>query len=287
MKHGMIRTLRHGLRALGVLASNPLVVRDIVGALSRGAFDDARRMAYTAQLTPDLRAEKIVSRKYRFLWMCNPKVASRSIISALQEADPDAEIIRGKNVSDVYARYPEVRDYYSFAFIRHPFARALSFHREIHFSREVSVEQRRHKLEKRRQFFDRFHGLAETGCFDDYCLWLNTPYGSDAFADRHFLSQHVQIRLEDGRLPDFIGHVENIEADLNRVAEHVNMPVPALPTLNTMAGWQTTPDVLNDVRSEAEVHLTEPNKALLRTRYERDLELWMTHRQITATGDSR
>lgn len=287
MKHGTIRTLKHGLRALGVLASNPLVARDVAGALSRGAFNDAWRMAYTAQLTPDLGAEKIVSRKYRFLWMCNPKVASRSIISALQEADPDAEIIRDKNVSDVYAKYPEVREYYSFAFIRHPFTRALSFYRELHFSREVYVEQRRHKQEKRQQFFDRFHGLAETGCFDDYCRWLNTPYGSDAFADRHFLSQHVQIRLEDGRLPDFIGHFENIEADLNWVAEHVNVPVPALPTLNTMAGWQTTPDVLKDVRSEAEVHLTEQNKALLRIRYERDLELWMNHRRVTATGDSR
>lgn len=286
MKHGTIRTLKHGLRVLGVLASNPLVARDVAGALSRGAFNDARRMAYTVHRTPDLGAEKIISRKYRFLWMGNPKVASRSIMSALQEADPDAEIIRDKNVSEVYASYPEARDYYSFAFIRHPFARALSFYREIHFSHGVYVEQRGHKLEKRQRFFDRFHGLAETGCFDDYCRWLNTPYGSDAFADRHFLSQHVQIRLEDGRLPDFIGHLENIEADLNRVAKHVNVPVPALPTLNTMAGWQTTPDVLNVVRSEAEVHLTEQNKALLRTRYERDLELWMNHRRITATVDS-
>ncbi len=234
------------------------------------------------------------------------KVASRSIMAALRNADPDAEIIHGMTIQDVYVMRPEVKDYYSFAFIRHPFHRTLSWYREVFFSQKVYAEtyhlyrKKRdrtffdpvagrsvslrsplseladpsRKEKKRLRLFKAFYGLQEATSFDDVCRWLNTPYGSDAFADRHFLSQHVQIRLEDGRLPDFVGRFENLEADLNRVAAHLGMPAPALPMLNTRAGWQTTPDALRADRSAAKVPLTERNKALLKQRYADDFKLF-------------
>ena len=265
---------RRWAKKLAVVVSNPLVVRDITGALARGAFDAAWRMAHTTSRSPDLGAEKIVSRKYRCLWICNPKVASRSIMSALLCVDPDVEIIQEKRISDVHATYPEVRDYYSFAFIRHPFGRALSFYRELHFAHEYyDEEQRGKKEEKRRKFFDRVYGLTETDGFDDFCRWLNTHYGSDAFAERHFLSQHLQIRLDGVTLPDFIGHFENLETDWHRVTTHLGMPASVLPLLNTIAGWQTTPEALKTVRTAADAYLTDRNKALLRTRYAEDFKL--------------
>ncbi len=270
--------LMHRLKQCFTLASvlyhYPDIAGDIGGALLRGQFGKARHTARTVARTPDLRTEKIISRKYRYLWICNPKVASRSIIAALRCADPSAETIYTKSVSEIYARYPEVLDYYSFAFVRHPFDRALSLYSEIYFSPErYQGAQRLHKKEKRQSFFDWCYGLAEVRSFDDYCQWLNTPWGSDACADRHFLSQHVLIRLDDGRLPDFIGRLENITGDLQQVAKRVGMPMPKLPMLNTMAGWQATPDARRAIRSEARAHLTERNKALLRTRYAKDFEL--------------
>ncbi len=303
----MIDLLKHAMRTPAALASNPLVARDIAGALSRGAFNDAWRMARTARRTPDLRTEKIVSRKYRFLWMSIPKAASRSIMAALRNADPDAEVMRGMRIRDIHATCPEAKDYYSFAFVRHPFARTFSWYREVFFAPGIYAEQyhlyegkkdRRffdpvadrtvstgfsldeaasplHKAQKSRSFFDAFYGLEETTGFDDLCRWLHTPYGSDAFADRHFLSQHLQIRLEDGRLPDFVGRFENLDADLNWVAGRLGLPAPALPMLNTMAGWQATQDALQAARSAANDRLTERNKALLRARYAGDLELWL------------
>ncbi len=232
-------------------------------------------MARTVARTPDTGAEKIISHRYKYLWLCNPKVASRSIIAALRCADPDAEIIYNQSVSDIYTRYPEVKDYYSFAFIRHPFDRALSLYSEIHFSPErYQGAQRQHKREKRQGFFDRCYGLAEAGSFDDYCRWLNTPYGSDAFADRHYLSQRLLICLDDGRRPDFIGRLENIDEDLPQVAQCVGMPKPELPMLNTMTGWQAeTPDALETARASGRACLTDRNRALLSTRYAADLEL--------------
>lgn len=261
-------------KKFATIASNPPVVRDTTCALARGAFNEVRRIARITARSPDLGAEKIVSRKYRCLWICNPKVASRSIILALLRVDPDVEIIQGQRISDICIMYPEIRDYYYFAFIRNPFGRALSFYREIHFARaNYDEEQRRMKEKKRREFFNRVYGLTETDGFDDFCRWLNTCYGSDAFADRHFLSQHLQIRLDGRRMPDFIGRLENLETDWHCVTTRLGMPASTLPLLNTIAGWQTTPEALKTARTVAAAHLTKQNKALLRARYMEDFKL--------------
>ena len=276
---GMIDTSKRRLKQSAALASILLhhsgIAGDIAGALLRGQFETARHMARTLARTPDIRAEKIISRKYRYLWVCNPKVASRSIIAALCSGDPDAEIVKNRSVSEVYSLYPEVSDYFSFAFIRHPFDRALSLYSEIHLSPEsYQGAQRQHKREKRQTFFDSCYGLAEASSFDAYCRWLNTPFGSDACAEKHFLSQHLQIRRDDGRLPDFIGRLENLDEDLQQVAIKVGMPPPEPPMLNTMSGWQVEqPEALETARRAMRAHLTERNRALLSTRYAADLEL--------------
>ena len=294
--------LRRTLNAWPTLA----VAKDVANALSRGAVQNAWRMARTVRLKPDLGAEKIISHKYRFLCLCIPKGASRSIKAALRNIDPEVEVVYDQNIDDLHAMRPRVKNYYSFAFIRHPFARTLSWYWELFFAADIyattyHLYQRRRehsffdvtagrtvslqfplselatpscKEEKSLRFFARYYRLKETAAFEDVCRWLNTPYGSDTFADRHFLSQHVQIRMQRGRLPDFIGRFENINTDLGRVAEHLGMPVPALPMLNTMAGWQTTGGALETARARREVQLTERSKALLRTRYAHDVELW-------------
>lgn len=272
---------RHRLKAAVELVRMSLrhrgVARDVVDALARGSGRDLRCLARHAGRTPDVRAEKVVSRKFRYLWICNPKVASRSIMSALLSVDPDADVIFGKTASEVHAAHPEARSYYSFAFIRHPFDRALSWHVNMRFSRE-RVEGVMHHvalLRQKQNLAESFYGLAEVDGFDDFCAWLNTPYGSDAFADRHFLSQKAQISLEDGRLPDFIGCLENVEDDWRRVAARLALPVSELPRLNTMAGWRApSRQALQAARAAARVLLTERNEALLRRRYAADLELY-------------
>lgn len=273
----------HRLKKLAALPLNPSLSGIIALALLRGEFKAARGMA--AAQTHDLGAEKIVSRKYRFLWLCNPKVASRSIIDALRSADPDAELIHAKSVSDIYEMYPEVKDYYSFAFIRHPFDRALSFYAEMRYFRERFEGKGRFLKEQRqRRYRDMFPGLTQVDRFDDYCDWLNTPQGSDLLAERHFLSQHIQIRLANGRLPDFIGTLENFDEDFERLAVVLRMPAPKPPMLNTMAGWQPPASVVKAARSDMSVCLTERNRALLAERYSADLDLY---RSVSANPHPR
>ena len=240
------------------------VARDLLDVLSDGEFEQALSIATTAKRTPDLGAEKIVSRKYGYVWLCIPKVASRSIRTLLREIDPDARVMHGKSISDVYAMHPEARGYYSFAFVRNPYRRAFSFYADKYLQP---------RDDKRRDFIDPYHGASPTFSFDDLCRWLTAPYGSDAFADRHWLSQSRQVVLDDGRLPDFVGRYENLDADFRTVCNRLGMPARELPRLNTMAGWEPTEEELRSVARLPDESLHERNKALLRERYAEDFAL--------------
>ena len=213
----------------------------------------------------------MISRRYRFVWISNEKVGSRSLIAALFGVDPDAEWTANTSIADIHATYPETRNYFSFAFIRNPFDRAISSHSHLHHFHNVPFLHG--GMEHKRYHLSRYYGLAETRHFDAYCEWLNSPYGSDQYAARFFRSQHLVIRMGRDRLPDFVGRLENFRADLDHVASHVGSAEPALPMLNTMAGWRTTPEVMRAARSKAAVQLTDRNRALLRKRYEGDFML--------------
>ena len=203
--------------------------RDVAAALAAAiaAQDHAAALVLvtTAGCRTDLRAEKMVSRRYRFLWLCNPKVASRSIIDALRAADPDAELFRGRTLDEVLVRRPEARGYFTFAFIRHPLDRTRSCHADKH---ALALRDRK----AARWFIEPWHGLRLGMTFAEFCRWLESPWGSDAFADRHWLSQHRQIRTADGRLPDFLGHWERLDADWRAVTGRLGLPFRELPRLN-------------------------------------------------------
>ena len=240
------------------------VARDLRDALANGEINRALHITMTASRKPDLRAEKIISRKCGFLWLCIPKVASRSIKSLLCEIDEDAELIVGKEIAHVYEAYPEARGYYSFAFVRDPCRRAFSFYAD---------KYRQPTKNKRQYFIDPYYGTSPSFGFDDLCRWLTTPYGSDAFADRHWLSQYRQLELDDGRLPDFVGRHDSLAADFEAVCKRLGLPVRQLPTLNTMAGWEPTDEELQSVAQLPGQHLNETNRALLRERYAEDFAL--------------
>ena len=217
-------------------------------------FAAAEAMYRTAERRTDLRAEKIVSDRYGFVWLCNPKVASRSMIDALCRVDPQARLIVGTPVDDILLEHPEAREYFSFAFVRDPSKRVLSFYRDKLVRRSGPVGEYLDDV------VPHYHGLDEGMGFPELCRWLCTPFGSDEFADRHWLSQNRQIRIGE-RLPDYIGRYENLDADWREVASRIGMPHVALPRLNR------SPTTAAEPMDDATI-------ALLRYRYAEDFELW-------------
>ena len=250
------------LAAVAPEPDHAAVARDLADALRDGDRDRAFAIASTARRSADRRAEKIVSRRYRFLWICNPKVASRSLIWALRATDPDALLIRGATVGDIHRVWPDTLDYYTFAFVRHPYARANSFYAD-----KIAGARDHPPLAA-------YHGLAEARSFADACAWLRTPYGADTFANRHWLSQHRQLRLPDSRLPDFVGRYERLDEDFATVARHLGLPRTDLPVLNTQAGWTATAETAAALREAAAAQLSDATKAQLRERYAEDFGLW-------------
>ena len=193
----------------------------LVGALRRNDEQEALAIGENARQQPDLRAEKIVSHRYRFMWICNPKVASRSMIRALLTMDPEAVLIRHSTTEEALSAYPDARRYFSFAFVRDPCERARSFVADKLVDRpanEWSGDQR-------------FVGLSKGMTFAEYCRWLDTPFGSDAFAERHWLSQSKQL-LIDGCLPDYIGSYDNLEANWRCLLANLGIPHCGLSSLN-------------------------------------------------------
>ena len=269
------------LTQMARISSRPRAALDIAALSLRGDFRRARVCAAAAaarRSSPT--AEKVVSRRYRFVWLCVPKAASRSLIAALSAADPDAEILKKTTLAEIRERRPETRGYFTFAFVRHPFDRALSLYAEArHFRERFEGPKRRVKAERHRFFENAFPGFAEVDTLDDFCDWLNSPYAADEFADVHFLSQRPQIAASDGALPDFVGAAERLDDDFRAVCERLGMtPPPELPALNTSAGWNPpSPRALMDARAETRAQLTERNKALLTKRYADDIAL---HRAV-------
>ena len=231
------------------------IAKEAAAAISVGDHGVALAMAATARRGPDLRAEKVVSRRYGFLWICVPKAASRSLIEALLAVDPGAEIIRGRTLEQIFRDRPAVRGYYSFAFMRHPGRRAFSFYADKHVKLARSPQASA-------DFIEPYHGVRRGMGFAALCRWLNTPYGSDAFADRHWLSQHRQVRLPDGRLPDFVGRFERLDADWEMLSSRLGLPRRPLRRINP-----GPPDLA------ADEHLDGGTAALLRRRYAADFRL--------------
>ena len=227
----------------------------LLAALQAGDREAALALVRTAARLPDVRAEKILSHRYRFLWICNPKAASRSLIAALRAADPAAMLIRDRALEEVYARHPRARTFFSFAFVRHPAERTRSFYADKH-------ALARRDADARRWFIEPYHGLRLGMTFAEFCRWLDTPFGSDAFADRHWLSQSRQIATADGRLPDFLGRYEQLNADWCTIAGRLGLPAVPLPRLNA-----------SDRRLSRAASLDPDSAALLKRRYADDFEL--------------
>lgn len=264
---GRATTVARKLVAAAPDSAHRAVAEELREAIGSADPDRAMRVATHATRIGDLGAPKMVSRKYRFLFISTPKVASQSFRRALRAVDPEAETFEELSTVEVLALRPEARGWFRFAFVRDPFDRAVSLYAEKFLGE---------KRKKRTDWAGRLqhHGLSLDMDFDSFCAWLAGPWGADVFADRHWLSQHLQIATAGGRMPDFVGRLETIEDDLATVAGRIGLPDLDLPVLNTSAGWEADRDAMEAERlALKEKLLTDRARELLRRRYADDFRI--------------
>lgn len=232
-------------------AEHRQVAGRLASAISSGDTQATLAIATNARQRPDTRSEKIVSHRYEFVWICNPKVASRSIVRALLAADPEATLVRDQTMDEVFSVFPEARRFFSFGFVRDPYERARSF-----FDDKLGLGPLAPNWTSDR----RYCGLRKGMSFDEYCQWLDTPFGSDAFAEKHWLSQHRHLEV-DGGLPDYVGSYENLQENWRWVLARLGVPYTELPHLNKRRD------------GAVQVDADDASIAILRRRYERDFDL--------------
>ena len=158
---------------------------------------------------------KAISNDNKFIYFANPKVATRSILSFLEDLQQSDLAIVESSYLAIEREYGNIDAFFTFSFVRNPWARTYSCWRD--------------KISTHSKFCDifiltRFKGLYPDMPFDEFVQWLGSDRGSDAYADRHWMSQAELLkRDEHGVSLDFIGKVENINADFKEVLRHLEL----------------------------------------------------------------
>jgi hypothetical protein len=153
--------------------------------------------------------ESMIGPDQRYLWLCVPKNASRSIAAMLSD-------VGASRIMDMYSGplRPEwvesnLRPSFTFAFVRNPYDRILSVWRN-----KIAPPQ---PNENTRALYGRHRGLHANMTFDAFIVWLVESYPKGE-VNKHWAAQ--SDFLSDGirLLPDFIGRIEDLEGGLREVA---------------------------------------------------------------------
>ncbi len=219
---------------------------------------------------PDLKSEKLVSDKYRFIWVGVPKSATRSILTLLYREPPMDFGARQVNeeLRFILQADPRVRDYFKFTFVRNPWSRVVST-----YQNKIKTTREKVKL----MFAERYPGLRDGMGFEEFVHFLvEHPQGSDSHADRHWASQHLFLIDEKGQvLVDYIGKVENLEDDFRKITRQLGLGSLELPVLNTRDGW--TGDTASLKQRDPHDYRTwynEETRELVRQRYAVDIDFF-------------
>ena len=163
-----------------------------------------------------------VSDSHRVLFVHVPKTGGSSVEAMFARRVDDSRVVEGRKRHASYqwllAAEPGLDAYWSFGFVRNPWARMVSWWSMVSgvFERaERGDEKARSKIEKYpnawlpegefRHDFDRFvlEGTEKVSK-------LGTP-------------QSVTLARADGRLVDFVGRTENFDDDLNTVRDKLGL----------------------------------------------------------------
>ena len=180
--------------------------RALLEALETGQVEQAARMAGHCSHPMDTGTVRAISRKHQFVYFGTPRVASCSIANTLHRIDPEVELTRQMSMDAFCSKYmPEINQYFTFGFARHPLERLWACW-------EARVVRGQH------------YGLSRGMDFPAYCKWIASPWGADAFADKHWLSQHNSITTPYGKPLSFTGRAENLDEDWPALLKHFGMP---------------------------------------------------------------
>ncbi|MGM0562393.1 MAG: sulfotransferase family 2 domain-containing protein [Pseudomonadota bacterium] len=169
-----------------------------------------------------------VSLKWRYAYIRIPKAANSTMVHALQENFPEFEVTTDKagEIKEQYANFRNLplraawalpRELFIFTIVRNPYHRILSAYLN--------------KIAKGSSILPRYqeqivrHG-AGTLSFQGFCRYLANGGEHD---NAHWMRQTRILGISDR--VDYIGHVETLPQDMERIVHRIGGEAKALPPL--------------------------------------------------------
>jgi hypothetical protein len=173
----------------------------------------------------------IASASHRLLFVHVQKTGGLTIEALLKDALPDAEAIRdlpdGRHatLADALDARPELASYWTFGFVRNPWARMHSWHAMI-LRRKAAAEAGNKVMARRMRNMDFWRRVGED--YTDFEAFVLR--GPDEFP-RLRRPQLDYLRVP-GREADFIGRTEELGDQVAEVFAQVGLPDPAIERRN-------------------------------------------------------
>ena len=161
---------------------------------------------------------KIVSEKYKFIYIENPLSASQSVLNSIYR--------KGKRKYQTYSTRnwcniskDKIDNYKKFTVKRNPWERVVSCYNKkilnaLSLARIAIIAQ--------------FDGLYPQMSFGKFIEWLCSGEGSDGNANKHWVSQYKIIYEESPMPPDVVIELKNFEYQYRQFFEEVGAPIPKI-----------------------------------------------------------
>jgi len=202
---------------------------------------------------PDLKSEKVVLPAYKLLYVAVPKSMTRSMLKQLSKLGDQrgGHTIFEDSLPRLFGKYPEAEDYYTFTVVRNPWSRIASCYKD-----KIAIC----KPFMQARIINGRPGLRAGMSFQEFVEWLCGDYGSDDFADRHWLSQSRIMEIEK-REYNRIGKIENTEEFISSINADLGDSVFSTPRRENSKGEYNYRELYDD-----------RTIALVQKRYEEDID---------------
>ncbi|MFX1500363.1 MAG: sulfotransferase family 2 domain-containing protein [Promethearchaeota archaeon] len=166
---------------------------------------------------------KIISKKYKFIFLEIPLVASKSFFLLFLTKPPIdfKAYMTNKSLEKIFLENNLYKSFFKFCIVRNPWSRIISF-----YNKKIMNANSIAKI----FLLSQYKGLYPHMRFEDYIKWLCSIYGQDKYADKHWISQNQILSNKFGTpVYDHFMKLENLEEEFIKLCKKLDIPSLKIP----------------------------------------------------------
>lgn len=221
--------------------------------------------------------ESAFSRAHGFFYACVPKVATRSILAMLESEVSDLRKVGECLPQERLFDSKEFSSLFSFAFIRNPVSRILSFYFDKIYNYRATPGQQ--------ALFAAHKGLVPGMEIDAFFDWLCSKEGRDEKADPHYMSQSLFLLNSEGE--QAVQNVFKLEVFHDvwpLLSQKIGLSQGKIAHLNSNSDDATRKNPVAPEKKYREV-LSDKLLEQIKSRYKMDFEILDYSADLNGCGD--